>query len=239
MKICILQTDDRPSLNYFKLTEYVNNVVVTRLSTEFNIIYKFILNTTDEINVHGATRKILTLLNFMNSNKDIDIIIFLDTDAWVQDKNNLSQLLYYLQDNSDIQGMFSRDPYYDINTFINSGSFIIRNNTFTRSLWSEMKEYMLSDNRFHNQWPYDQWYISEIIYRNRNSFLIFKPEVLNTPIGNTIRHNWYKSERLYTDIDKLVKSNCDGEIKRLNIKSLLDTEPFPNKNKNDDYYFRV
>ena len=239
MKICILQTDDRTNLNYLKLSMAVNKIACEKLSNEFDISYKFILNTTDEVNVHGATRKILTLLNFMNSNKDIDIIIFLDTDAWVQDKNNLSQLLYHLDGNLDIHGMFSRDPYYDINTYINSGSFIIRNNSFTRGLWAEMKEYMLSDNRFHNEWPYDQWYISEIIYRNRNNFLIFNPEVLNTPNGSTLRHNWYKNQRLYTDIDNLIKSNCDGEIKRLDIKALLDTEPFPNKNKNDDYYFRV
>jgi hypothetical protein len=58
----------------------------------------------------------------------------LDSDAWIQNGYWLNDIINNLINNYEKHGCFSRDPYIKINTFINSGSFIIKNNDFIKEL---------------------------------------------------------------------------------------------------------
>jgi hypothetical protein len=88
------------------------------------------------------------------------------------------------------QGYFSRDPYLKYNTFINSGSFVIKINDYTRKMYDYFVQQTIASPV--NKWPYDQKYISDYVYENKKDFIIFRPDICNTPIGKILRHGWIK-----------------------------------------------
>jgi hypothetical protein len=49
--------------------------------------------------------------------------------------------------------------------------------------------------------------------------MVFKPEVLNTPNGIILRHNWYKNRQMIDDLQEHM----------IEHESLFDREVFPNK----------
>lgn len=67
-KICLIQMDDRISLDYLLLTQWVN--------------YDYIFIDTSEIykNIDPKLRKITVINNFLNTNKNYDIIIFINNN---------------------------------------------------------------------------------------------------------------------------------------------------------------
>jgi hypothetical protein len=62
-----------------------------------------------------------------------------------------------------------------------------------------------NNNSFHNNWPYDQYYISKYVFENKENFTIFIPDILNTPIGKVLRHNWLKNQKMYDDLFALYR----------------------------------
>ena len=46
-------------------------------------------------------------------------------------------------------------------------------------------------------------------YKNKNDFLIFAPNILNTPWGEIIRHNWSKNDDMHRDLDHLITNEID------------------------------
>ena len=63
---------------------------------------------------------------------------------------------------------------------------------------------LYTNNNCHNSWPYDQYYISKYIFENKEKFTIFIPDILNTPLGNVLRHNWCKNQKMYDDLNQLI-----------------------------------
>jgi hypothetical protein len=88
-------------------------------------------------------------------------------------------------------------------------------------MYKEIISEMQNNPEFVNNWPYDQYYFSDFIFKNKEKFFIFKPEVLNTPDGIILRHNWFKNEQMQKDIFDILKDSYE----------LLDDSPFPNENK--------
>lgn len=101
--------------------------------------------------------------------------------------------------------MFFTRPIRKKNTFINSGSFIIKNNDFTKQMYNICIKELENNNSFHNNWPYDQYYISKYVFENKENFTIFIPDILNTPIGKVLRHNWLKNQKMYDDLFALYR----------------------------------
>jgi hypothetical protein len=135
-------------------------------------------------------------------NTNYDILVFLDSDAWIQNGFWLKNIIDNLNVNNK-QGCFSRDPYVKKNTFINSGSFVIKVNSFTKKMYQDIIEHLNVNNKYHNIWPFDQYYISEYVFNNKEDFMIFIPNILNTPIGKILRHNWVKNKKMYDDLNHL------------------------------------
>ena len=131
-KVCILQTDNRPSLSYLVKTSECNKMFCNKLG--YNYLF-LLLDNNKYGNIHPATKKIY-IVNELLLNSDYDIIVFLDSDAWIQNGNWLKQTVDNLIENQNIHGCFSRDPYVKKNTFINSGSFIIKNNEYTKRTYN-------------------------------------------------------------------------------------------------------
>jgi len=225
MNICILQTDNRPKLDYLLKTQHINKEFCKELGYD----YLFIENNKYE-HLHPATRKICVVYDFINNIQKYDILIFLDSDAWIQNGKAINEIISKLVNDENKHGCFSRDPYVKKNTYINSGSFILKINDYTRKMYANIFEDLYNSNKFHHNWPFDQYYISRYVFEYKNDFFIFVPDIINTPRGRVIRHNWGKTKMMHHDLDKLCKSFEEGnrieEI--IDIDELYDKEDFPN-----------
>jgi hypothetical protein len=226
-KVCVLQTDNRPSLDYLLETQKVNKKFCDILGYEYLFLE---LDNKKYGDIHPATKKIHVLNDFLLNSK-CDILVFLDSDAWIQNGYWLNDIIDNLMNNNEKQGCFSRDPYSKCNTFINSGSFIIKNNEFTKQMYTMLIEDLYNDNNFHNNWPYDQHYISKYVFENKDDFNIFIPDILNTPTGKVLRHNWWKNEQMYHDLIVLYRNInddvCFGKTHFIE-KDYYDKKDFPN-----------
>jgi hypothetical protein len=227
VKVYVLQTDNRPTLDYLLLTQRVNKQFCKILGYE----YVFLEIKNDEYgNIHPATKKVYIVNNFL-LNTECDFLVFLDSDAWIQNGYWLNDIINNLIGNDGKQGCFSRDRYLRGHTFINSGSFIIKNNDFTKKMYSDIITELENNNCFHNNWPFDQYYISNYIFENKDKFTIFIPDILNTPIGEILRHNWWKNGKMYQDLATLHDNiNNDLCIWKTHFieDDYYDTNDFPN-----------
>lgn len=235
-KVLILQTDNRLTLDFLGLTRKANEKAVDYLQNmehkTFDYHYEFIF--LEERHYSGkcpAVGKIFLMDELLQEAK-YDYIVFLDSDAWLQNPVYLNTLLLSIDDKEDIHGSFSRDPYMRKNTYINSGSFIIKVNDFIRQMYKEIIEHFHAFDRYHNKWAYDQYYISDKIFKKRKHFVIFIPHVLNTPHGHILRHNWCKNYRMYNDLYRILDSNFRyNDSDNFDYDHHLDREPFPNPNE--------
>lgn len=220
--VCIIQADNRePESFYLKKTMIVNKRAAERLNFDYEFI-KF----ENEDNIHPSILKIKIINNVLKNTK-YKIIIFIDSDAWCNDLINLNNIVNYLI-NSKKHGCYSRDPLpCDLekepncntvhlpnatpgnNTYINSGAFILKVNDFIKKMYDNLEKELINDFRYINLWPYDQYYISNFVYKNKNNFLIFESNVLNTPNGEVIRHNWWKNNDMHNDLDYLIQNDID------------------------------
>lgn len=235
-KICVLQADNRPTLNYLLKTQEVNKKFCDIL--EYDYLFLEIYNNKYG-NIHPATKKIHLVNDFL-LNTTCDILVFLDSDAWIQNGYWLNDIINNLINNDEKYGCFSRDPYVKKNTFINSGSFIIKNNDFTKQMYNICIKELENNNSFHNNWPYDQYYISKYVFENKENFTIFIPDILNTPIGKVLRHNWCKNQKMYDDLFTLYRDiNNDLCFDKTYFieKDYYDEKDFPNIIENGYEYF--
>jgi hypothetical protein len=230
VKVIVLQCDNRPLLNYLLKTQDVNKKFCNILNYDYLF---FNLDNNKYGNIHPATKKILLVYDFLQ-NINFDILVFLDSDAWIQNGYWLNNIINNLISNEKY-GCFSRDPYVKKNTFINSGSFIIKNNSFTKQMYINIINDLYTNKCYHNLWPYDQYYISKYIFENKDKFIIFVPDILNTPIGKVLRHNWLKNEKMYDDLNKLSNILDKKEELYISIDNTLfieenyyDKENYPN-----------
>jgi len=190
-----------------------------------NYDYRFIeINNSKYVNIHPATKKINVIHDFLH-NCDYDIMIFVDSDAWIQNPNYIRDIVNELLSNQEKQGCFSRDPYTSSNTFINSGSFILKVNDYTKNMYAEILKHLHHDSRFHSHWPYDQYYISHYTVLNRHHFNIFISDILNTPIGRALRHNWWKNADMYNDMNVLLQNEINLSDETIDFRQFLDDTP--------------
>jgi hypothetical protein len=232
-KIVCIQCDNRMNLHENDLFNL--NIEVNRLQCDkINVKHMFIPFKSD----NPVFDKIEVLYDFMeNMKNEYDVIVNLDTiDAFINDAYKLKQLISILI-KSDKYGMFSRDPnnhevpknlYNEYNhnenkaqTFINAGSFIIKNDEETRRFISDVIQYSKINTKFIKKWPYDQYYLSKYVFNNKDKFYILKCDVLNSPYGSILRHNWKKNAKLKNDMTTILRE-------KVNLDELISTAPYIN-----------
>lgn len=229
VKVCVMQTDNRPSLDYLLKTQQVNKKFCDILGYDYLFIE---LENKKYDNLHPATCKIHIVNDFLQ-NSMCDILVFLDSDAWIHNGYCLDTMINNLVENEEKQGCFSRDPYVKKNTFINSGSFIVKNNDFTKQMYNDIINDLYNNiDHYPNSWPYDQYYISKYVFENKDFFIIFIPDILNTPTGKILKHNWYKNEKMHNELDELISiiTNENFHIDKTIFieKDYYDEKDFPN-----------
>lgn len=235
-KVCVLQTDNRPSLNYLLTTQEVNKYVCGILKYDYLFLE---LDNNKYGDINPATKKIHVVNDFLENHK-CDVLVFLDSDAWIQNGYWLNDIINNLINNEQKQGCFSRDPYLQKNTFINSGSFIVKNNDYIKQMYKNIIHDLYTNIGCHHRWPYDQYYISKSIFQNKDDFVIFVPDILNTPIGKVLRHNWLKNQKMYDDLNQIISlKNEDKYIDNTFFieRDYYDEQIFPNTIKNGYEYF--
>jgi hypothetical protein len=178
--------------------------------------------------MHPAAAKIFIVNEYLQSTTD-DVLVFLDTDAWVQNTKYLHKIVMKLWKTPDKHGCFSRDTYIKKNTYINSGAFVIKVNDYTKNMYKKIASSFSENPYFHRNWPFDQHFISSYIFENRKDFMIFQPEIFNTPVGIVLRHNWNKDKKMYDDLYDILHSNT------YDMENALDKHEYPNRNDEVDY----
>tara|TARA_Y100000389_G_scaffold204980_1_gene261542 strand:- start:2769 stop:3521 length:753 start_codon:yes stop_codon:yes gene_type:complete len=238
-RVACVQCDNRNNLHedvLFNLNIRANRLQCDKINIK-HVFFKF-------ESINPIFDKIKVLYHLMEKMKnEYDVIINLDSkDAFIYDSYKLKQLINILI-KSEKYGLFSRDPNnYEVpkslhinylhhekkeQTFINAGSFIIKNNSETRNFIRDVIRYSEVNIGFINKWPYDQYYLSKYVYNNKENFYIFKCDVLNTPYGSILRHNWMKNEQLKNDLIYVIENNEQSQIE-ISLEELISTAPYIN-----------
>lgn len=246
MKFLIVQSETRDApyltLTRRSITEiaipYLNNGTHEMIHYDYKFIDMTKCNLQDFADYYPACWKVVLVKELLDDRtSNYDGMVFLDSDAWINSAETLHQIIQYLMNQREKHGCFSRDPCKIINTYINSGSFILKFNDYTRKMYSNIMDTMRKEPTHSNAWPYDQYYISDYVFNNRNDFIIFHERIMNTPQGFVLRHNWWKNGQLYIDL----YNQLDGKVKHhpngiFTVAEHLDNAPFPNKDDSGSDY---
>lgn len=236
MKTYILQFDNREildikhpprSLWYFPFVQKINKFA----SNVLNYQYEF-HNYQYNFDGHGAIEKIFFIDEFLNRKtaQNNEIIVFLDCDAWINHCFALDSLVQHIYSNDKILGAFSRDHYHAGSSFVNTGAFILKNNQKSRKLYKTIIKSLKADDSHYDKWAFDQYYIAKEVFKNKEDFLIFEPQIMNSPVGKIIQHDWNKDEWTYYRLKFLhdnlesIKSNA-----KLDYLSKLCKLPYPHE----------
>jgi hypothetical protein len=218
-----------------KLTKDVNEMMCDYLGLEYNFVdidKKYYSNK-----MHPLTSKILYIRDLLDDSEENDIIIILHSDAWIENphytKNMIEKLL-----NSTKNGCFSREPYVANNTYINSGSFILKVNDYTKNMFDTLIKDLEHDPTYLGTEPFDQYYISNFVYKNTDKFYIFKPLVLNTPLGLVFKNNWNNRKNMNDYLKRKLDNGVRVEhLKQFKFEVMYDTEIYPNPKEEREYHY--
>lgn len=224
--VLVVQADNRLEMDYLALSRSVNQRQARRNGYDYAFVDMNDLRYS-RLFMHPATAKIHVVRDILKEREDTKVIVFLDTDAWIQNARGLHELIQSLEANERKHGCFSRDPYLKRNTYVNSGSFVIKNDAFIRCMYEDLVRSIESNPAYLYKWPYDQYYVSNFVYENREHFDIYVPDALNTPTGKVLRHNWFKNRDMFDDLKRL---EYDRSIEE-SVHCELDDRPFPNDNQ--------
>ena len=237
-RVACVQCDNRNNLHedvLFNLNIRANRLQCDKINIK-HVFFKF-------ESINPIFDKIKVLYHLMEKMKnEYDVIINLDSkDAFIYDSYKLKQLINILI-KSEKYGMFSRDPNnHEVpkslhsnyrhhekkeQTFINSGSFVIKNNEETRNFLRDVIQYSETNTKFVRKWPYDQYYLSKYVYNNKDKFYIFKCNVLNSPYGSILRHNWKKNEELENDMINVTQHSEPSPNIKVKLEELISTAPY-------------
>ncbi len=231
-KICLLQTDNRLELDYLLLTSKLNQRYCDLLIYNYHFINlnELVIDDDRLEEISPATKKVFVVNNFLYQ-FECDILIFLDSDAWIHNGYWLDDMISILFNNPEKHGCFSREPPYSpMHTFINSGSFVIKNNEYIRNMYKKLiYELKQECNSYYlNAWPFDQHFISNYVFENKNDFYIYTFDVLNTPTGFIFRHNWEKNEKMFYELNLLLNADLSKLIKTpIDLEKYIDTDLYP------------
>jgi len=150
----------------------------------------------------------IALLNIALPRITENIVILMDSDAWIRDAEEFGRLVSEFSASDDLF-LFSLDPDRPGNTLVNSGVVLIRNvpeaRRFFQRVWSipdEEKEYShLKTESFFDQGVIEVLLWREDFYRRCS---IRPMKTLNTPGGTIVRHCWWKAYSLAMMVDEIL-----------------------------------
>lgn len=219
----LFNSDYRPSyqmsknIPYYAVTSLINKAKANKIGIDYEW---FNVTKEDYGEKHPSWAKFAIVNKLLNDEKyaKYKIFIYLDTDAWIRDEQTFMDLINYLDNNENFNFIFSRDPAWPGNTYINAGCIFIKNNDYSRNFYKNIAEDIPKFSEFYNKAFTDQSMLSVYIVRNLKKSLILKDHILNTPIGSVVRHDWWKNDFMYASMfdELLALKRCElyGEQKR-------------------------
>ena len=160
--IIVVQADSREDLPYSILSTEVNKKFCGYLDYNYTFIS---VDVSKYPGLHPATKKIYIINEALQIYQtEYSVLIFMDTDCWIQNPFKLNYIVEKLLKNKSKFGYFSRDPYLRKNTYINSGSFILKINDYTKKMYASIiydLEFNTAVSQFKNEWPFDRFFVSK------------------------------------------------------------------------------
>lgn len=192
------------TVNYHTLTYMMNSLQVQKND---NWSYEYIQVEHDS-NRHPSWKKTYTLLQdlYRESLKQYDVVIVMDTDAWIRDINSLKNWIGYFVKEIDKYFMFAAEPYVketfdllNIEQQVNGGLMIFKpNNPKVYDFFNDV--YLLPESnpifsKFKIDWSFEQICMNFILQEHKSykyGIIVVPQEKFNTPSGTVIAHCWWK-----------------------------------------------
>lgn len=206
---------DTTKFQYQTLTSAYNK----QKAMNMGFTYKYFQEKMDDTRAPSWI-KIQKLLKYYPISPDkYDIVVVMDTDAWIRDENEFIDWLFYFHNQPQLF-MFADEPtnvesfnFFNIRMRVNGGLMIMKNKSevlpFLKDIYDmPTKEHECS--QFKEFWPFEQICINKKLHYDPN----FKREVMiaplnkfNTPAGSIVRHCWFKQLLIPILLHDIVKDN--------------------------------
>jgi len=191
-----------------------------------NITYEYVNVNIDETYDRDPTwLKYKTIIDKWDDLQKYDIIVNLDTDAWIKDYNKFEEWLNYFA-SIDKVFMYSAEVYctasfkFNMQQYINGGMTIFKPNEYTSQVITdiynmpEQEEYAKYKKVEGTNGPpgCEQICISYYVTNNeefKKNILLCPDYLFNTPVGTIITHCWWKeyiNDIILLDLYKKISS---------------------------------
>ncbi|AAC96428.1 hypothetical protein PBCV1_A060L [Paramecium bursaria Chlorella virus 1] len=234
MKVFVVQADNRPDHPMVVATRSLNSRICNIKGWTYRFIDISPHIRDDESPIMTSWRVKADVVDELDPDT---IVVYLDTDAWIQHTADLELLMQDLLDNGK-DGAFSRDLYVKDHCIANCGSFFALASPYFKDILKEFVRRADANELIHGvektkAW-YDMYLFQEYILKSPERFSIYIPDILNTPQGKVIRHNWMSQFKCSIpqeiecihrlDDTQLVNQETSLPMDR---SSIIDTVPFP------------
>jgi hypothetical protein len=150
--ILVLQIEDRSDDSFLNENMRLNKDICQKN----NMQYKFLYKSQDNVPPYWA--KVFEIDRILNDNTNVDYIFWIDSDAFFINFNK-NRLTTFLTKNSEYSMIITKDPPPWKMSF-NAGSFIVKNDSYSREIFSYWKSLYNPDNWWieDNKWKTDKPY---------------------------------------------------------------------------------
>jgi hypothetical protein len=189
------------SPDYYVLTHIFNKTQVKK-SPHWSYEYVHVSSLQDR---HPSWTKYHTVLGRWDQLASYDIIIVMDTDAWIRDMGAFDAWIRCFHDMHQAHFMYAGEPNADesfhlMNTpqVVNGGLTIFKPTAYVKETLQtifQMPECQKEYARFKKDWSYEQICINRQLYDNptfRQSVMVAPMDHFNTPSGKIVAHCWWK-----------------------------------------------
>lgn len=189
-------------LPYYALTSAYNK---QQSKNHSNVTYRYI--HVQEIPGRCASWvKYRTIISHWDTDiKDFDIVVVLDTDAWVKDMNRFLQWMQMFVAKTDKTFLYAAEPYCsstfkleNIEQQVNGGFTAFKPSSYSLQTLKEIYDIPETNHQFYKykkEWSYEQICINYKLSVDRvfkESVIITPVTLFNTPSGKIVRHCWWK-----------------------------------------------
>jgi hypothetical protein len=192
---------DHRKLPYWSITSMVNKLKLA----ESCVGYEYITRERP-VGLACAWVKPVALAEMLPYKADeFDVIVVIDTDAWVRDVDALIDWCHHLY-NSDYSLMFGAETTNDESTslanvqqHVNTGCMIMKNSEKVQRYFEEVvqlpQKYAAILGEFRTKWSWEQICLNYKLEHDKDfaaDVVIAPMDKFNTPAGSVVRHCWIK-----------------------------------------------
>ena len=188
-------------VSYTNLSSIMNKLQV-RKKAQWSYEY---INVEQVSERHPSWLKSKTIHEKVEKWSAYDIVVVMDTDAWIRDVDTLDAWIVQFVEHKDKHMMFAAEPYcpdtfrlMNQEQYINGGLTIFKPCTFVYDFMKRLYELPETNPEFQPfklDWSFEQICMSWLIDNDKSlhdSIMIVPCNMFNTPCGTVIAHCWWK-----------------------------------------------